>query len=692
MLSHVVPAARNSLSIFKDLDIFVGSVSFTPLFLYSFYLYLLSYRHFIPNLPLALQAYLKFPLAILLVVVVAINEVGSFVGISIESLSTKVPLAIGFTHNSESLWLSLSEFSLALYTTIQIIFFLLAFYRLAKAFLDQRRIELTHSDEHHFYNGIAWITVGIEIGVIETLAGFAQGSFAVALARRILRLVARFILMIGLLKGLDTAESFENLADELRGISRFSRRVSRMLGVSPRLSTFRRASQLHPHPSLAHELSPMEKQRNEQRVTVHYERGQAPFLQIRFSALDFPAQAILADTIQPRRRSCSGLIPGYAGAEGGSQQYIGANVSAEMLTLRNAVLEAPRAKSALPAPHTHPTERSRQPGRRHSRVESGGTISDNMSVVRDLERRFPNLPPRVTGRYRGSILGQGYEEDPFPVVGISREPSMRRDESVQGTSEEGAGSVGLSASGSIKRKPAPPLLASPTYISGRGNRPVSTWGGLTQNSVQYPVASPATPTSPWTGTTAYSPPTVLGGEASTPKSSRRMTPHNLFKRASKAMSDASVRSAEWLASARSHQATQPQLTPADIEMYRSGGVGSSSPRRASDDPGNVASMSGENLLPQDNRRSADDAGAGTKASPRRPRLITRVSVGRAPMRTTPTPTHAEYEQGRERVLSSHGSVNMAEEPESRRGGGARRATMIPREQDIGPDQSFFLND
>lgn len=249
----------------------------------------------------------------------------------------------------------------------------------------------------------------------------------------------------------------------------------------------------------------------------------------------------------------------------------------------------------------------------------------------------------------------------------------------------------LSASGSIKRKPAPPLLPDPAYISERGKRPTSTWGGLTQNTVEYPAVSPTTPTTPWTGTTAYSPPTVPGEEGTTPKSSRRMTPRNLFKRASKAMSDASVRSAEWLASARAHQSVQPQLTPADIEMYRSGAAGPSSPRRMSEDPGNMASMSGENLLPEDQRKSADDA-TTVKASPRRPRLITRVSVGRAPMRMTPTPTHAEYEWGRERVLSSHGSVNVVEDIESRRGSRARRATMIPRERDIGPDQSFFLND
>ncbi|KAF9224858.1 hypothetical protein BS17DRAFT_54079 [Gyrodon lividus] len=641
MLSHVVPAARNSLSIFKALDICLGSVSFTPLLLYSLYLYQLAFHELIPDLPRRLQAFPQIFLPTLLVVVVAINEVASFVGTTIGSLSPNQAPVINFTHNNESLWLSLSQFSLALYTIIQILFFLLAFYRLANAFLDQRRIELAHSDECHFFHGIAWITAGIELGVIEALSGFAQGSFAVAFARRILRLIARTVLMVGLLKGLDVAE---NLNDELSGVSRISKRISHILGANPRLVRFQRAPQLCPYPSREHELSPVakqEKQHSQQRVIIHYEKGQAPFLQIRFSALDVPTQAVLADTVQSGRRSVSWLIPGHAGADGSSQQHNEANLSTDVLA-RNALLEAPRAKPALPAPGgsgapAHLTGRDGQPGRAHVRQESGGAISDNVSIVRDLERSFPNLPPRITGKYRGSILGQGYEEDPFPVVGISRESSVRRNGSAQNTNEGAVASVGLSANGSIKRKPAPPLLENLAYISGRNNRSLSTWGGLTQNTVKYPAVSPATPTSSWTDMTAYGPQTVSGGGSGTRMSSRRMSASDLFRRASKAMSDASIR--EWLASARSPRLVQSPLTPVAIEMYRSGVLGPSSPRRMSENL-NTALMSANNLLPETNRRFVDDANAIFNVSPRRQHIIT-VSVARAPMQIAPGAIHVE---------------------------------------------------
>ncbi|KAF8836999.1 hypothetical protein BDN67DRAFT_247156 [Paxillus ammoniavirescens] len=622
-LSYVVPAVRNSLSCFKVLNIFVGSVSFTPLLFYSLYIYWLTCRGFIPNLPRGLQAFPKILLLTLLAVVVAISEVAAFAGTTI---------VIYFTHNSESTWLSLSQFSLVLYTTLQILFFLLSFFRLAKVFLDRRRIALTHSDEHHSFHGIPWITAGIELGVIETLAGFAPGSFAVVLARRIIRLIARTVLMVGLLKGLDVAENFENLDDELRGISRISRRVSRMLGATPRPKSFRRASQPHFYPSGMYELSPLqsqEKQRSEQRVTVHYEKGQAPFLQIRFSALGVPAGAVLADTVQSRQRPLSRLNPGYASADGHSQRHGGEDVSAEIFS-----------PNAVPAP----AGRNGHPGMTHTRQGSGETSSDNMSIVRELERRFPNLPPRVTGKYRGSILGQGYEEDPFPVVGISRESSVHRDGCAQNTNEERVASGGLSASGSIKRKPAPPLLENLPHIS-ESNRPSSAWGGLTQNTIKYPADSPVTPTSPWTGKTACSPATASGDESSMHTSPRRMTPRNLFKRASKAMSEASIRSAEWLTSARSPQLAPSPLTLADIERYRNGAVGPSPARRMLDDPVN---MSGRNPLLEQNRRSLDYPNATPKASARRPRAFT-LGVGRAP-----TPSHAGHEWGHGGVTDAFG--------------------------------------
>ncbi|KAF8548293.1 hypothetical protein OG21DRAFT_1564865 [Imleria badia] len=612
MLSHVVPAARISLAVFSALDFLVGAVSFTPILLYSIYLYRLSFRDFIPTLPRKLQPYLEILLPILLVIAVAMNEVSSFVGTHLGTAPNRPLVVVQFSHNSESLWRSLSWSSLTIYTIVQFLFFLLAFSRLSRAFLDQRRIELADADEHHYFNGIAWITAGVVIGVIETIAGFAQVSFGVALARRILRLIARATLMLGLLKGLDVAENFENLAGELRGVSRINR-ISRMLGVNPQRNMFRRISQSYTESSRVDECSTVEKHSRDQRVTVRYEKGQAPSLQIRFSALDFPAHGTLADMAQQRRRSFPGLIPGHAGAGTSTQQYGESDVSDEMAAVRNAMLETPRAKSALVTTgndHHGLPDWIRPPEKIHTRQGSGGTVSDSLSIVRDLERKFPSLPPRVTGKYRGSVLGQNYEEDPFPVVGVSRQSSLRQDGGAHNPSEEGVASVTLSPSGSIKRKPAPPLLENIGYISDRHKRPASTWGGLTDNKVNYPAHSPVVPNSPRKGATVSSADPAPLGEPSTPRS-RRTTARDVIKRASRALSDASIRSAEWLASASSPRSARTPLTVTDIEMYRRGTLGPVSARPVS---GVGEGLPGEKLLPKASRRSADETRTPSKPS------------------------------------------------------------------------------
>lgn len=382
--------------------------------------------------------------------------------------------------------------------------------------------------------------------------------------------------LTSLSNSLDTAENFGALTDELRGMSHISRRIPRMLGGNrQRMNVFYHIPQSYVEQAQSDEHSPAEKPLRDQRVTVHYEKGQAPFLQIRFSTFDFPPQAVLTDGVQQIRTSLSGLIPARAGAGSRAQQH-GENVSDE------------RPKSVVVAAGSHhvPPDWIRPPERSHTRQGSRGTVSDNLSIVRDLERRFPNLPPRVTGKFRGSILGENYEEDPFPVVGVSRQSSLRQDN----PSEEGGTSVALRSSGSIKRKPAPPLLENITYISDRRRRPVSTWGGFTQDTANYSGDSTVVPRSPSEGTTVYSPDPALAGVPTTPTTpttpitpitptipttprSRKMTARNIIKRASRAMSDASIRSAEWLASANSSRSPRTPITAMDIELYRRGTMG-----------------------------------------------------------------------------------------------------------------------
>jgi hypothetical protein len=184
---------------------------------YTSYLLWLSRRDFIPYLPRRLQPAAKYFFTGFIPVLVVSDFVASL-GISIrerfnsfvlfltnvssENLSfPQAPLMIDFTNKSESLWLSLGQLSLALYSNYQCLTAFLALYRLFAALSDQRRIDITDTDERHFFNGTGWIAFGIKVGAVETIVGFAGGGFAVPLSRRIIRLMGRVCIIIGSLKG-----------------------------------------------------------------------------------------------------------------------------------------------------------------------------------------------------------------------------------------------------------------------------------------------------------------------------------------------------------------------------------------------------------------------------------------------------------------------------------------------------------
>lgn len=128
--------------------------------------------------------------------------------VSSENLSLpQAPLVIDFTNKNESLWLSLCQLSLALYTSYQCLTAFLALYRLCTALFDQLRIDTNNTDERHFFNGTGWIAFGITVGAVEGIIGFAAGGFAIPLSRRILRLVSRVCMIVGTLKGWVSSES-----------------------------------------------------------------------------------------------------------------------------------------------------------------------------------------------------------------------------------------------------------------------------------------------------------------------------------------------------------------------------------------------------------------------------------------------------------------------------------------------------
>ena len=415
---------------------------------------------------------------------------------------------------------------------------------------------------------------------------------------------------------MDAHENFEFLTNELASWRRSVPFSSFYQHMSRRASRF-------PYPS--QQPSPSEKVAKGgmtgQHVTVHCESGQAPFLQIRFSNLNFPEPAIVTggDGVRsPRHSSLDNFARTYAGQS---------------------------TSGGIPAYHhdTRPFRSSRG---------SGCTISDSMSIVRELSQRFP-LPPRVTGKYRGSILGQkcADDDDEYPLVGVSRESSLRRDVAQGAAAGSGSGAGVRSATGSIKRKPAPLLLHIPQPAHTNAEQSTSSWGGLdSQHNISHATQPYAAPMLP--GPVVDSPSSANSPGTGQPRP-RQLTPRQLFDRASRAVSVISIRSAEWLSSARSQPATRPPLTLASIEAYYSGGTVIGPQHAYADHDNGVAYESGEEFMGDDRNGSTDDvAQAGTPRS----QVTRQMSIGHVHTRTTPTPTIARFPLGREPISSAYGEV------------------------------------
>ena len=51
------------------------------------------------------------------------------------------------------------------------------------------------------FRGLGWLVIGAKISAIESAVGFATTSFGVILTRRILRMIGRACIIIGVIKG-----------------------------------------------------------------------------------------------------------------------------------------------------------------------------------------------------------------------------------------------------------------------------------------------------------------------------------------------------------------------------------------------------------------------------------------------------------------------------------------------------------
>lgn len=211
LLSHVITQASSTLVVFKIIDFVVAGASFFPIFAYTLFLFYFARSYLITLLPQRFSRIITAVLFATIPPIVVFNELGSLLGIvhrsDVNPATGQSEVQVGFADApSQRLSLFFSSSTLALLTVFQAAIFSLGFIRLMRAFLDERRVETTSDnpdapDEVHLFRGLGWLVIGLKLGAIETVVGFANVSFGAVLTRRILRLFARGAIIIGVLKG-----------------------------------------------------------------------------------------------------------------------------------------------------------------------------------------------------------------------------------------------------------------------------------------------------------------------------------------------------------------------------------------------------------------------------------------------------------------------------------------------------------
>ena len=101
----------------------------------------------------------------------------------------------------QQIWTFSSSLTLAFLTGFQFAVFFFAFFRLMQTIFSHRRFESRYGGKAQLIKGIGWISGSLMLGGIETIIGFVVGGFGVILSRRILRLLTRAALCIGVIKG-----------------------------------------------------------------------------------------------------------------------------------------------------------------------------------------------------------------------------------------------------------------------------------------------------------------------------------------------------------------------------------------------------------------------------------------------------------------------------------------------------------
>ncbi|KAF9078350.1 hypothetical protein BDP27DRAFT_6215 [Rhodocollybia butyracea] len=486
LLSHIIPAVRDQLDVFKPIDIILGILSSLPLLLYTIFLCFFTCTKLLDAVPFRLRKFGKFMLILLIPVLLALNEVSSFIGITHRRFSSP---------QNKTLWTIFTDFDLGFITGYQALSFFFAFLRLAKAFLEQQRIESSDSDEALLFRGTAWVALGIKLGAIESAIGFVPSRFGLVLARRILRALGRGSLVIGVFKGLDVSENFQIVREEiLAGKQERSFRGSRIrpLISNPRLSTFQTFSPEPTRNGNAVDVYPEKESRAifrtpmtpGQRVTVHFDAasGRAPTLQMRFSALDMPSPAEIVESVRTRPASeWLSNAPSRRSSYYANSTMTRHTIAMPPLPPSNLLGMSEVEPQARPMVNDYAFAHSRNVSNLTANSGFRDSVnSSTYSIGRDLASRFPGLPPRVTN---------------------SSQPQAAQMDSMYVVPEAALSKSTLSHSNSFRRKPAPraSVVLAPTTIDPFSDEETTgvdlpTPLGATEHANQMSMALSTAPT------------------------------------------------------------------------------------------------------------------------------------------------------------------------------------------------------
>lgn len=236
--AHYDASISTSKSTFKAVDILIGPPLPSPpplpltlppgiastivVSLYIVFLLLYVRLALLPDLPARLRRLCTPFFALLIPAILVLHASSSFAGIhygqppslprplhplthTLVTIPGSPPLAgAGFrTPKDHTTHTFLSALALALSTSYQAAAFLLTLYRLLRSLSAQRTLEERRETDEHAYRfrGLAWLCVGLKLGAVESVLGYAEAGFGRAVSRLILRAVSRTVLMVGVAKG-----------------------------------------------------------------------------------------------------------------------------------------------------------------------------------------------------------------------------------------------------------------------------------------------------------------------------------------------------------------------------------------------------------------------------------------------------------------------------------------------------------